>query len=443
MPVSSKEDVQIQDSEDTTTTTIAGRSASALAAEMTALSGPSSSAAAAPIFSAATTQDNHDRGGAFNPYARTLCEECGWRGGHALDCVELTKPSGPLLTHEELMALAREADEAEAREEANRSSREKAEREETEARQRRARLQAAARKRVSPDDMAKVPEGETVTGIHLGNSCVATSTNCNNSNCEEKEYDTTAFAKAVQEGHFCAVPKAAGLRLRLRRLTRDKSPCPDAGELMTALENGAASDWWAQAGPCSVVNQDGAYTLADHKAVLGFIASIRALKESHVETTTAMGGSGGDRTNNGNSSTSTTSSTTSTSTSATAAGTATGDIEDTFTVVDSDGRKDSNSSSSSSSSSRSFMPTDATCLIEVIDPRSLQRYLDEEHPVLPVGGIRAPRVVLSGLKAAALNGKAGYRGRWVADKDRYIVYLDDNEREVLVKRENIIIQETH
>jgi len=36
-----------------------------------------------------------DYGGAFNPNARALCVECGWRGGHDVKCSEIQKPQPP------------------------------------------------------------------------------------------------------------------------------------------------------------------------------------------------------------------------------------------------------------------------------------------------------------------------------------------------------------
>ena len=35
-----------------------------------------------------------DYGGAFNPFSRELCDKCGWRGGHSLEC-EVMKVGPP------------------------------------------------------------------------------------------------------------------------------------------------------------------------------------------------------------------------------------------------------------------------------------------------------------------------------------------------------------
>lgn len=52
--------------------------------------------------------------------------------------------------------------------------------------------------------------------------------------------------------------------------------------------------------------------------------------------------------------------------------------------------------------------------------------------------VLAPRVILKGLKAAKhLNGQPGFRGRWIAAKERYEVYLDKGGNPVSVKLDSI------
>ena len=46
--------------------------------------------AAAAAARAAAGDEPIDYGGAFNPNSRELCEMCGWRGGHSMDCVVFT-----------------------------------------------------------------------------------------------------------------------------------------------------------------------------------------------------------------------------------------------------------------------------------------------------------------------------------------------------------------